>query len=56
MQPAELAGVPILIFANKQDLVSALTAEEVIKIQVDSTNARARGNTGQAVLNRRVFS
>ena len=27
----ELAGVPLLIFANKQDLVSALESEEIVE-------------------------
>ena len=29
MQEKELAGVPLLIFANKQDLVQALQPDEV---------------------------
>ena len=30
MQEAELAGVPVLVFANKQDLDLALEADEVM--------------------------
>ena len=31
MKEKELAGIPVLIFANKQDLVQALQPDEVVK-------------------------
>jgi ADP-ribosylation factor-like protein 3 len=29
LEEAKLAGVPLLVFANKQDLINALPADEV---------------------------
>ena len=38
----KLAGLPMLIFANKQDLISALPAEEIEEIlNLDMINDRA---------------
>jgi len=31
LEEQELAGVPVLVFANKQDLLNAMTAAEVMK-------------------------
>ena len=42
MQEDKLAGLPLLIFANKQDLISALPAEEIEEIlNLDMINDRS---------------
>lgn len=41
LEEEKIAGVPILIFANKQDLIGAMSAEE-IAVRLDLTDTRDR--------------
>jgi len=41
LEEAQLAGVPVLVFANKQDLLNAMTAGDLMK-ELELTNAKER--------------
>ena len=43
MEEADLAGVPVLVFANKQDLLNAMTAADIMGSEgLDLTGVKDR--------------
>lgn len=48
LEEEKLGGIPVLVFANKQDLLSALSSDEVCGCSSVFGSSRARGSKGLA--------